>query len=51
MSADVLFTLAEAADLAEVKPALLKLWLETERFEPNAREESGSGGIRNDLLL
>ena len=29
------FTVTEAAELADVKPALLKLWLETGRFKPS----------------
>jgi hypothetical protein len=30
-----MFSIAEAADLADVKPALLKLWLETGKFTPS----------------
>jgi hypothetical protein len=34
---DAFFTVAEAAELADVKPALLKLWLEAEKFTPSSK--------------
>jgi hypothetical protein len=36
----VQFTIAEAAELADVKPALLKLWLETGKFRPSIERKT-----------
>jgi len=41
----VVFTVEEAAELADVKPSLLKLWLETDKFKPSSLAETmGLGG-------
>jgi hypothetical protein len=36
----VQFTVGEAAELADVKPAQLKLWLETNKFKPSIQKEA-----------
>ena len=41
------FTLEEAADLADIKPALLRLWCETGKFKPctSAKSSGTFGGV------
>ena len=37
MPKTVFLSVEEAAELADIKPVLLKLWLDTERFKPSRR--------------
>ena len=41
---NALFTEAEATELADISPALLKLWLETEKFTPSTQTKMMSLG-------
>lgn len=46
MASDVLLTVAEAAELADIKPAQLKLWLAAGKFETSVRVKHNHGLVQ-----
>jgi hypothetical protein len=50
MTNTVLFTVEEAAELADIKPSLLKLWLETNNFKPSSLAKVTNMGMGGPII-